>query len=50
MNKKSIIKCVRDRKNLGPLQKEIWVFVRAPLFWVVVWSHHLFLYKKNKNK
>ena len=50
MNKKSIIKCVRDRKNLEPLQKEIWVLVRAPLFWVMVWSRDLFFMQKNKNK
>ena len=37
---------VRDRKNLGPLRKEIWVLVRAPLFSVVVWSRHLFFIQK----
>ena len=42
---------VRDRIELGCFQKEIRLFVRAPLFPVLVWSRHLFLYKKiRKNK
>ena len=31
-----------DTAKLGALKKEIWVLVRAPLFWVVVWNRHLF--------
>ena len=37
---------VRDRENQGALKKEIWVLVRAPLFWVVVWSRQLFFIQK----
>ena len=45
-----VIMGVRERKR-GALKKEIWDLVRAPIFWVVVWSHHLFfLYKKRKEK
>ena len=36
---------------MGALKKKIQVLVRAPLFWVVVWSCHLFfIQKNNKNK
>ena len=39
---------VRDRKNLRPLKKGIWVLVMAPLFWVVVWSRYLFFIQKRR--
>ena len=39
---------VRDRKtSKGCSQKEIWV-LKAPLFWVIVRSRHLFFVTKNK--
>ena len=37
------------RSLRGALKKEIWV-LRAPLFWVIVWSYHLFFTQKNKIK
>jgi len=40
---------VRDRK-IGFSQKEVWVLLRAPLFWMVVWSRHLFFYTKKIRK
>ena len=47
----SCLGVVRDRTSWrGALKKEIWVIVRAPLFWVVVWSRHLFFIQKNEKK
>ena len=47
----SCLPCVWETTLLeGCFQKEIWV-LRAPLFWVIVWSRHLFfLYQKKKKK
>ena len=44
----SLVECERYFFE-GCSQKEIWV-LRAPLFWVIVWSPHLLSIKKNKKK
>ena len=44
----SLVECERYFFE-GCSQKEIWV-LRAPLFWVIVWSPHLLSIQKNKKK
>ena len=49
LKKKHQYCCERPRFLEGCSQKEIWV-LRAPPFWVIVWSCHLFFIQKKKKK
>ena len=41
---------MKDQGKLGALKKEILVLLRSPIFWVVVWSRHLFYMQKKKKE